>query len=209
MPRTRKPGPAVSTSTAFSPTDHEAEGLKPTDSPHVFFNEKPWKGKSARRGRPVDLLYALKAGNTKLDPNIEIVCGRLEIETDPLQYAIPFAEAVAEQIHDNIMAGKNPSGRASKPLNEKYEKYRGSSGPRGVRTGKTLSTMYIKSGTSMGGLGRAWCFIKMAQPYSRGQFGKTFNGARFTYNPKDPKINQALEDLVNIILAPDDGTGRR
>jgi hypothetical protein len=153
----------------------------------------------------VDLLYALRAGNHKKNPNLEIVTDRLMIETDPLSYALPFAEAVAEQIDANIRAGKNPSGRASKPLDPEYAKRRGSSGPRGLRTGKTLSTLRVESGVGVMGFGRAWCWVKMNQPYGPGQFATTFNGARLTYNPKDPIVAEALDHLVDLILAEEGG----
>jgi hypothetical protein len=208
MPRTRKrkpgPGPAVTTSQVFGPTDHAAEGLVPTDSPNVWFNAKPWKGKSKRRGRPVDLLYALRSGNHRKNPNLEIVTDRLMIETDPLSYALPFAEAVAEQIDANIRAGKNPSGRASKPLDPEWAKRRGSSGPRGLRTGKTLSTLRVEVKEAQG-FSRGAVTVKMDQPYGNGQFSSTFQGSRFSYSPRDPIIAAALDELVDIILAPDDG----
>lgn len=207
MPRKRKPG-TVSTSSARAPTDHAAEGHIPTGSPGVFFNPKPWKGKSQRRGKPVDLFYALKAGATKTDPNVDIVCDRLLLETDPLAYAVPFAEAVAESIDANIRAGKTPAGRQSKPLDPEYLKGRGASGPRGVKTGETVSTLRVESGTSMNGFGRAWCKVKMTLPDARA-WGTMFAGARFSFDVKNPIVSQALEELVDTILAPDDGKGAR
>lgn len=206
MPRKRQRVTGeVSTSQVFGPTDHAAEGLTRSGSGHLF-NEKPWKAKSRRRGRPVDLFHALKASNIRKDPNVEIVCGRLEVETDPLQYAEPFGAAVAKQMHDNIIAGKTPAGRQSKPLDRDYEAQREGNGPRGVNTGQTVNTMRVESGTGLRGLGRAWCFVKMTLPDKRA-WGRMFAGARFTYNPRDKIIDQALRDIVDMIVLPEKGTG--
>ena len=158
---------------------------------------------SKRRGRPVDIMHALRANKqTKRSPNVQIVADRLLLETDPLAYAIPFAEAVVEQTRAYILAGKNPSGRPAKPLDPEYAKQRKSTGPRGVRTGKTLDTLRVDSGT--GTFGRNWVDVKIEQPYGPGQFENSMQ-ARFTYDPDGEIVTQALDELVNVILAPDDG----
>lgn len=151
-----------------------------------------------RRGRPVDIMYALS--KLKL-PHVQIAIDRWAVETDKLAYAIPYAEAVRDQIEANIRAGKNPSGRKSKALDKEYAKYREGSGPRGINTGETIATLRVEVVSD--GVGSRTPAVMMDQPHSAGQFKRVHGGARWTYNPDDPIIAAALEELVNVLIMED------
>jgi hypothetical protein len=153
-----------------------------------------------RRGRPVDIMYALSKLIGKL-PHIQIAMDRWAVQTDRNAYAIPYAEAVRDQVEKNIREGKNPSGRKSKKLDKEYARYRDGTGPRGVLTGETVGTLRVEM--DVDGLGTQTPAVVMDQPHSPGQFKRNFNGARFTYDPDQPIVAAALEELSNVLIVED------
>jgi hypothetical protein len=154
-----------------------------------------------RRGKPVDIMYALTRQIGKL-PHVKIAMDRWAVETDKLAYSVPYAEAVRDDIEGNIRAGKNPSGRKSKKLDKEYVKYqRTGSGPRGIDTGQTIATLRVEIVTD--GVGTKTAAVTMDQPHAPGQFKAMFNGARFTYDADSPRMLAALEELTDVLIAED------
>jgi hypothetical protein len=155
----------------------------------------------ARRGKPVDIMYALSKMVGKL-PHVQIAMDRWAVETDKMAYAVPYAGAVRDVIDTNIRDGKNPSGRKSKKLDKEYVKYqREGSGPRGINTGQTIATLRVEVVSD--GVGSQTATVVMDQPHSPGQFKRVFGGARFTYDMDSPVMLAALEELTNVLIVED------
>jgi hypothetical protein len=120
-------------------------------------------------------------------------------------YAVPFAEAVAEQIRANIIDGKNPSGRKAAPLDAEYQSRRAGKGGRMLRTGAFVDSIRVVV-VERHGLEKSTVGV-VASQVAPGQFNTASHGARWPYNPKDKSVAQAIDDVVDVILAPDEDAG--
>lgn len=152
-------------------------------------------GRKRPRGRPVDLMHAFAGlGRTS---NIKIAWTKLSLETDRRPYELMLAEAVAQQLKENIKSGRNPSGKKSKPVSERTVKERGT-GPRGVATGATVDSIRLVEHDTYVGVA--------ITERAKGAFRHAMNGARWTYNPNDHLIKSALARIVEVLVHPETGT---
>ena len=149
------------------------------------------------RGRPVDVMSGLSGlwlagGRAARDRRVTIAGDRLRIYPEKRTIELALAQAVAATIHQNILAGRNPSGRRGKALKPSTVKERGG-GPRGVRTGAMVSSIRVEE--------RADHAAVVMDQRTPGQFWRAFRGARWTYNPNQPMIRATLEAILEM-LAP-------
>lgn len=164
-----------------------------TDSPATE-QTRPGGPVKRRRGRPIDILSAF--GSLRTGKNISVQWRKLCIETSPRPYELHLAAAVAQQIKENIQAGRNPSGRKSKALSAQRIEQKGAK-PRGIDTGQTLDSIRLVEHPT-------YVSVTITER-GPGAFRVAMGGARWTYNPKDHLIKSALMEIYDIVVG--EGTG--
>lgn len=150
------------------------------------------------RGRPIDILAALSGlwqsgSRAQRERRVQIAADKLHVYPEKRTLEMALAQAVAAQIHQNILAGRNPSGRRSKPLKPRTLRDRASSGPRGVATGQMSSSIRVEERED---------HVVVTMTTAPGQYWRAFRGARWTYNPSQPVVAAVLNEILDFLVPP-------